>query len=91
MFTVYVLYSTLHDRIYIGYSSNLIQRFYSHNELGKTGSTIKHRPWIVIYCEYYDNKTDAMKREKQLKSGQGRAWIREKINTQFHIYGYIFP
>jgi len=35
MFTVYVLYSQQHDKIYIGYTSNLQERFRSHNELGK--------------------------------------------------------
>jgi len=40
MFTVYVLYSPAHDKIYIGYTSNLEQRFLSHNELGKKGHTV---------------------------------------------------
>ncbi|WP_325635244.1 GIY-YIG nuclease family protein, partial [Parapedobacter sp.] len=45
MFTVYVLHSGKHDKIYIGFTSNLEQRLKSHNELGKKGWTIKFRPW----------------------------------------------
>jgi putative endonuclease len=34
IYTVYVLYSAIFDKIYIGYTNNLIQRFQSHNQLG---------------------------------------------------------
>jgi len=47
MFTVYVLHSPAHDKIYIGYSSNLTKRFLSHNKLGTKGWTIKFRPWVL--------------------------------------------
>lgn len=45
----YVLYSKKHEKIYIGYTSNLIGRFKSHNELGTKGYTIRYRPWIVVH------------------------------------------
>ena len=51
-YTVYVLYSSKFDKIYIGYTSNLIQRFLAHNKLSKKGWSIKFRPWIVVHCEY---------------------------------------
>ena len=82
MFTVYVLYSPAFDKIYIGYSSNLTERLLSHNELGKKGWTIKFRPWILVYTEVFSTKSDAMKREKELKSYQGRVFIRNRIKTQ---------
>lgn len=78
-FTVYVLYSLKFDKIYIGYTSNLVNRFHSHNSLSKKGYTIKYRPWLVAYTEIYNSKSDAMKREKQLKSGKGREFIWEYI------------
>ncbi|MDZ7797126.1 MAG: GIY-YIG nuclease family protein [Candidatus Marinimicrobia bacterium] len=64
IFTVYVLYSKKYDKIYIGYTSDLIKRFYSHNELGIKGYTVKYRPWEVIYTEVFTDKKDAMQREK---------------------------
>ena len=79
MYIVYVLYSEKYDKLYIGYTSNLEARLKSHNELGKKGFTLRYRPWKLLYTENFDNKRDAMKREKQLKSGQGRAWIRRNL------------
>lgn len=78
-YTVYVLYSSKFDKIYIGYSSNLEQRVLSHNQLATKGWTVKFRPWEVVYAEEYADKPSAMKREKELKSSRGRDFIRTKI------------
>ena len=75
MFTVYVLYSKDYNKIYIGFTSNLEQRLLSHNELGKKGWTIKFRPWQLIYTEEFQLKSDATKREKELKTATGRNFI----------------
>jgi putative endonuclease len=80
-FVVYVLYSKKFEAIYIGYTSSLIQRFYSHNNFSKKGHTVKYRPWIVVYVEFYQTKKEALKREKQMKSYRGRLWIREFIKN----------
>jgi putative endonuclease len=79
MYTVYVLYSSLHNKIYIGYTSNLKARLLSHNELGKKGWTIKYRPWALIRKEEYDIKTEALSREKELKTSKGRKWIWDEL------------
>ena len=79
MYTVYVLHSSKFDKIYIGHSSNLTERMKSHNELGSKGWTVKYRPWKLIYTEEYATKSEAMKREKQLKTSAGRRWIRENL------------
>ena len=88
IYTVYILYSSKHEIIYVGESSNLIQRFYSHNFCGQDW-TKKYRPWIVVYCEYYETRSEAKKRERQLKGGQGRAWIWSRIDTEFKSQGFI--
>ena len=85
IYTVYVLYSPTFDQIYIGYTSNLIQRFYSHNELAVKGHTIKYRPWIVCYAEYFTQKSKALIREKQLKSYQGRKFIRDLVLPSYNF------
>ena len=82
MFTVYVLHSRSHDKIYIGYTSKLKQRFLSHNQLGNKGWTIKFRPWVIIHTELFELKSQALLREKQLKSAAGRRFIREHILKQ---------
>jgi len=75
-FVVYILYSKEFDRIYIGFTSDLINRFHSHNHFATKGYTVKFRPWEVIYVEFFQSKSDAMQREKYLKSGTGRDWIK---------------
>lgn len=66
MFYVYVLQSTINKDIYVGYSTDLKERFKLHN-LGKVKSTKSYKPWKLIYYESYKGKFDATKREKQLK------------------------
>ena len=76
MFTVYILYSAKFDKIYIGYTSDIVNRLLSHNELATKGYTIRYRPWEIAYTETFETKTEAIKRENYLKSTQGRrfAW-----------------
>jgi len=45
------------------------------NQLTTKGWTIKFRPWKLIYKEEFETKQEAMKRDKQLKSYQGRQFI----------------
>jgi putative endonuclease len=78
-YTVYCLYSEKHDKIYVGYTSDLIDRFHSHNSLVTKGYTVRYRPWIVAYTEVLSDKSEAMKREKELKSSRGRAFLRDYI------------
>lgn len=83
MFTVYVLYSPSFDQIYIGYTSDLANRLLSDNELATKGHTIKFRPWVITHTEEFVTKSEAMKREKELKSANGRKYIRAIIKAKF--------
>ena len=78
-YVVYILYSERFNKYYRGYTSNLIERFKSHNELSKKGYTINYRPWKVVYVEFCANKTEAIQGEKFLKSGFGRKWVADKL------------
>jgi putative endonuclease len=79
MYTVYVLFSPSSSKIYVGYTSNLTERLKSHNQLAKKGYTIRFRPWVVAFSEPYYTKTEALKRERFLKSGIGRKLIQQKL------------
>jgi putative endonuclease len=79
-FVVYILYSKDYNKTYVGFTSNLIERFKSHNYLSKKGYTIKFRPWKVIHVEFFTTKSEALVREKILKSGKGRDFIKEIIS-----------
>jgi putative endonuclease len=78
-YVVYVLKSLSSNRHYVGYTSNLISRFKSHNFLGKKGYTTRYRPWFVVHVEFFSIKKEAMLREKFLKSGKGREWMKNNI------------
>ena len=82
VFTVYVLYSPTFKKIYVGHTSNLGERFKSHNELGKKGWTVKFRPWIICHKEEFATKKEAMKREKELKSAKLREWLWSLISDK---------
>lgn len=78
-FVVYVLFSPSTGKTYTGMTSDLITRFHFHNSKSTKGFTIRFRPWIVIYVEFFNVKREAIKREKELKSGKGRDWIKQSI------------
>ena len=79
-YVVYILKSLSSDKHYVGFTENLISRFKSHNELSTKGYTIRYRPWEVIHVEIYATKKQAMNREKFLKSGKGREWMKNNID-----------
>ena len=80
-FYTYALYSKVNDKIYIGFTSNLEGRLLYHNQFATKGFTIKFGPWEIIFSETFPTKEGAMKREKQLKSANGRLFIRSLIPT----------
>jgi putative endonuclease len=75
---VYVIYSEKFDKIYVGMTSDLEKRVFAHNNLPK-GWTKSFRPWKLIFSETFAEKAEALKREKALKTHQGRAFIRKHI------------
>ena len=79
MFVTYALYSPEFNKIYVGYTSDLIDRYYSHNFLSTKGFTKNFRPWIVVFVEFHESKPAAMKREKELKSSRGREFVRNQV------------
>jgi putative endonuclease len=80
-FVVYILYSEKFNKNYTGFTSNLIERFKSHNHLGTKGYTLKFRPWKVIHVEFFNSKSEAMQREKYLKTGMEREFIKNLIHS----------
>jgi putative endonuclease len=87
---VYILYSITHKKNYTGVTSNLIQRFYSHNIFGK-GSSSKFRPWIVVHVEFFATKSEAFKREKYFKSGRGVRVKKQIIQDFLSLWAHTLP
>ncbi len=78
MFYVYVLQSETTHHHYTGYAADLAQRVGQHNA-GITKSTKNRGPWKLVYQEQYESRAEAMRREKFLKSGQGREQLADLI------------
>lgn len=74
MWYTYILYSRKKDRYYIGYTENITQRLQRHNE-GWGRYTKSGKPWELVYFEEYDNKSDAIKREREIKNRKSRKYI----------------
>jgi putative endonuclease len=74
MFWVYVLRSQLTGRRYVGQCADIDRRLIQHNS-GHTRATRHQRPWALIHREPYNTRIDAVRRERFLKSGQGRDWL----------------
>ena len=74
----YILYSSKLDRYYIGSTNNLEWRLERHN-MGWGRYTKKGIPWKIVYHETYQSKTEAMKRELEIKKMKSRKYIESLI------------
>ena len=78
MFYVYVLSGKTRKYIYVGLSNNVQRRFGEHqNGLNKT--TRPYRPFELVHIENFGTRIEARKREKYLKSGVGKMWIKQNF------------
>jgi predicted GIY-YIG superfamily endonuclease len=73
---VYVLRSESDPaRRYVGLTSDFRERLEWHNH-GPDGQTMRHRPWSLhVLIEFADERS-AVRFEKYLKSGSGRAFAK---------------
>ncbi len=87
MFHVYSVYNNLRDKIYIGHTIDLVDRIKRHNKKlkNKTKSyTSKNSGhWELIYAEKHKTRSEAMKREKQLKTFKGREFIWNIVEKKY--------
>lgn len=79
---VYLLLSKKTSKWYIGSTNNMQKRILSHNA-GKNRLTKYGIPWKIIYCEIGLNQKDARAREKYLKFGQGRRYLKNRLKFFF--------
>jgi putative endonuclease len=74
----YVLKSIRDGNLYIGWTHNLRRRLDKHNK-GQVNSTKLRRPFRLVYFEACLSKDKAIKREKSLKTGYGRKFLKSRI------------
>ncbi|MCZ7613827.1 MAG: GIY-YIG nuclease family protein [Ignavibacteriaceae bacterium] len=79
-YIIYILQSKLDNKFYVGFTNNLKKRLIEHNS-GKVKSTKSRRPLDLVYAEVCYNKSDALHREKYLKSSYGKRFIRNRLKN----------
>lgn len=80
MFIVYAIYNKLAKKYYIGQTECIERRLKQHNDHTFVGYTSSFQgEWILIYNESVATRSEALRREKQLKSGNGRKYIKTYI------------
>jgi len=77
MFYVYVISSLRRTYIYVGITNNSNRRIDEHQK-GYNKTTRAYRPFRVILVEKYKTRQEARKREKYLKSGIGKEFLKSK-------------
>jgi putative endonuclease len=77
---VYILASERNGTLYIGVTSDLATRIWSHKADSVDGFTKRYRVHRLVYAEFYETMLDAITREKQLKKWR-RAWKLDLIEA----------
>lgn len=80
MYTVYVIYNRQANKYYIGQTYNIEIRLRQHNDHTYSSYTSRFPgEWKLIYKESVATRSEALAREKGLKSGNGREFIKTII------------
>ncbi len=78
---VYILASKHYGTLYIGVTSNLVQRLYQHRGNHADGFTSTYRVYRLVHFELLSDMASAIAREKQLKNWH-RPWKINVINAE---------
>jgi len=80
MWFTYILYSNKIDKFYTGVTDNLQWRLQRHNlgwgKFSKSGIL-----WSIVYFEEFTTKSDALKREREIKNKKSRKYIESLISA----------
>ncbi len=72
---IYIMSNKLNGTLYVGVTSDIIRRVYEHKNSLVDGFTKKYNLKTLVYYEIYDDITEAITREKQLKAGSRKKKI----------------
>ena len=78
MYSVYALKSINRNYIYVGLTNDLGRRFAQHNK-GSETTTKPYSPFILLYTEEFETRHEARNREKYLKSGIGKEYLKSLL------------
>ena len=86
MVYTYVIRSRKDSKFYTGTTGDLRKRFIEHNE-GRVTSTKNRGPFELIYYEGCLNKEDAFARERYLKTGMGKRYLKNRLKRFLSLTG----
>ena len=66
---VYIMANRRNGTLYVGVTSNLVQRAYQHREAMIDGFTKRYGCKLLVWFELHSTMENAILREKQLKGG----------------------
>ena len=81
MYYTYVLKNIKNGKLYTCSTNNLERRLLEHSK-GWSKYTRNNGPYKLIYKEFYKSKSEAYRREIFLKTGKGREFIKEMVNSR---------
>ncbi|MCZ8228297.1 GIY-YIG nuclease family protein [Flavobacterium sp.] len=74
-FTVYILYSKSADKFYVGYTSMSIDERLRRHLSNHNGFTVRIKDWELFYSEKFSEKSEAIRREKEIKSWKSKVKV----------------
>ncbi len=91
MYVVYILYSKAIDQYYVGQTQNLDERLLQHISF-RSKSTKKANDWVLVHKEVFESRSEAMHREKEIKSKKSRKYIEKLISSpDSYLDGWSAP
>jgi len=75
MFFAYALKSQIRNYIYVGLTNDVDRRLIEHNS-GYNKKTKAYKPFKLIYSEKFQTRQEARLKEKYLKSGIGKEFLK---------------
>ncbi len=79
MYTVYILYSTVLNKFYVGSTSDSLEERLRRHLSNHSGFTSRAKDWQCVFSERYSQKEDAQKRGKEIKGWKSANRIRVLI------------
>lgn len=87
---VYILASSRNGTLYIGVTSNLVQRIWQHRTDLVDGFSKRYSVHLLVHYELHESVADAILREKQLKKWN-RAWKLRLIERANPYWRDLWP
>jgi putative endonuclease len=79
-FHVYILQSETTGRYYVGQTKDVDERVAYHN--ANYSRALKNRgPWKLVFTESFATRSEALRRERQIKSWKDRRMIAQLVSA----------